>query len=274
MEQWTGMDWEWANGLDDDVEPLEWYSTPEHSSVPSWLRRHPAVAAYTVVAIVVCMVLGLVTATVSGTSPSRGAVPPNQAGYLWCCNVRDVSASWDVPRLVHPAREGAEAVWIGAQTEDGAFFLQVGTNEYVSQVTSQYQAFWSDGPLNGAPQNLGVLAPGDAVEARLAHAASGWVVTFADHTQGWTKTVHLHYRVQSANALAEWIEEDPVAVDPAHGSSLFRMAATDGTTVSDLLVNDAPPLLGATEPESFRDASGLTFSPTSLVHDTFGFRPW
>ena len=121
--------------------------------------RHPAIAAYTIVAVVICMVLGLVAATVSGTSPSRGAVPPNQAGYLWCCNVRDVSASWSVPRLIHPAPESAEAVWIGAQTEDGAFFLQVGTNEYVSGATSQYQAFWSDGPLNGAPQIIGKGLP-------------------------------------------------------------------------------------------------------------------
>jgi hypothetical protein len=284
MEQWDGTDWQWADGLDDDVDPAAWHSTPERSSVPSWLRAHPAVAAYTIVAVVICTVLGLVTVTVSGTSPSRSAVPPNQAGYLWCCNVRDVSASWVVPRLVHPAPESAEAVWIGAQTEDGDFFLQVGTNEYVSGATFQYQAFWSDGPLNGAPQNLRPpsgapqrprsLQPGDLVGARLSNGPSGWVVTFADHTQGWTRTVHLTYRARSANALAEWIEEDPVAVDPAHGSSLFRMAATHGTTVSNLLVNDAPPLLGATEPETFRDAAGLTFSPTALVHDAFEFRPW
>ena len=100
---------------------------------------------------------------------SMSAVPPNQAGYLWCCNVRDVSARWTVPRLVHPAAEGAEAVWIGAQTQTGDFFLQVGTNEYVSQLTSEYQAFWSDGPLNGAPQPMGALAPGDQVVARLVH---------------------------------------------------------------------------------------------------------
>ncbi len=274
MEEWNGAGWEWADGFDDGVEPPAWHVTPERSSVGGWLRAHPAIAAYTIVAVVISMVLGLVTATVSGTSPARGAVPPNQAGYLWCCNVRDVSANWDVPRLVHPARQGAEAVWIGAQTEDGDFFLQVGTNEYVSGSTSQYQAFWSDGPLQGAPQNLHSLSPGDVVGARLSHATSGWVVTFSDRTQGWTRTVHLRYGATSANALAEWIEEDPVAVDPAHGSSLFHMAVTHGTTVSDLLVNDAPPLLGATEPETFRDAEGLTFSPTALVHDAFGFRPW
>ena len=110
--------------------------------------------------------------------------------------------------------------------------------------------------------------------ARLAHERRGWAVTFADDTQGWTRTIHVPYRASTDNALAEWIEEDPVAVDPAHGSSLFRMAATGGTIVSDLLVNDAPPLLAATEAESFRDATGRTFSPTHLVHDQFGFRPW
>ena len=100
------------------------------------------------------------------------------------------------------------------------------------------------------------------------------MVTFADSTAGWAHTVRPVYRVASNDALAEWIEEDPVAVDPAHGSTLFRMAATHGTTVTDLLVNDAPPQVGATEPETFRDTTGVTFSPTALVHDAFGFRPW
>jgi hypothetical protein len=274
MTDWGGTDWKWAGRFDDDVGPTPWHLGDEPDARRSWPRAHPAIAGFAIVAVVSCLVLGLVSATVSGTAPSHGSVPPNQAGYLWCCNVRDVSASWSVPKLIHPAREAAEAVWIGAQTEDGAFFLQVGTNDYVSSVTSQYQAFWSDGPLDGAPQSLGSLAPGDVVAARLSHALSGWTVTFTDATQGWTKTVHPHYHAKSNNALAEWIEEDPVAVDPAHGSSLFRMAATHGTTVMHLLVNDTPPLLGATEPETFRDARGLTFAPTALVHDAFGFRPW
>ncbi len=265
--------WTWDAGFD-APDPDPWHASPEHSSVPSWLRAHPAVASFTIVAVAVCMVLGLVTTTLSGTSPSRGAVPQNQAGYLWCCSVHDVSAHWVVPQLVKPARQGAEAVWIGAQTSDGDFFLPVGTNEYVSPTTAEYQAFWSDGPLNGSPQDMGSLAPGDEVNARLEHAKHGWVVTFADDTQGWTHTVHLHYVARSTDALAEWVEEDPVSVDPMHGSTLFRMAETHGTIVSDLLVNDAPPLLDAIEPESFRDLTGRTFAPTSIVHDQFGFRPW
>jgi peptidase A4-like protein len=257
----------------DDGGAYQWHAPPEDGSGRGWLRSHPGVLAYGVVALVTCVVLSTVAIAVTGTTAPKGAVPPNQAGYLWCCNVRDVSAAWDVPVLVHPAREGAEAVWIGAQTQDGTFFLQVGTNEYVSQQSSLYQAFWSDGPLDGAPQNLGDLAPGDEVSATLAESHKGWVVAFTDATKGWTHTRRIPYDASAANALAEWIEEDPVAVDP-HGSKLFRMAVTHGTQVSDLLVNDEPPAPGATQPESFVDASGTRFSPTALLHDAFVFRPW
>ncbi|HEV3212198.1 MAG TPA: G1 family glutamic endopeptidase [Acidimicrobiales bacterium] len=262
---------EWG-GLEDPMVDL-WHTTPEPGAPRGWLRTHPGVFAYGVVAVVTCVVLSTVAIAVNDPPSSHAAVPPNQAGYLWCCNVHDVSAAWDVPLLVHPAREGAEAVWIGAQTQDGTFFLQVGTNEYVSRHSSQYQAFWSDGPLNGAPQGMGALEPGDEVQARLAHGHRGWNVTFSDATQGWTHRVHVAYDVSAVDALAEWIEEDPVAVDP-HGSTLFRMAATKGTLVSDLRVNGEPPLPSAIQPESFVDAAGTRFSPTALVDNAFGFRPW
>jgi hypothetical protein len=257
----------------DDLGAYQWHTPAEHGSTRAWLRAHPGTLAYGVVALVLCVVLSAVAIAITRPTVSHAAVPPNQAGYLWCCNVHDVSASWDVPLLVHPASEGAEAVWIGAQTQDGSFFLQVGTNEYVTQSSSLYQAFWSDGPLNGLPQDMGTLAPGDEVRAKLVHGHRGWTVTFTDATLGWTHTVHVPYNPTSANALAEWIEEDPVAIDP-HGSRLFRMAATRGTVVSDLLVNGAPPTMDATQPESFRDASGMRFSPTALVGNAFGFRPW
>jgi Peptidase A4 family len=262
-----------AWGRPEDAEVAPWHAVPEELTTREWLRAHPAVLVYGIVALATCVVLSAVAILVNDPMASPGAVPPNQAGYLWCCSVKDVSASWVVPQLVHPAQEGAEAVWIGAQTQDGGFFLQVGTNEYVSEVTSQYQAFWSDGPLNGSPQNMGTLSPGDQVRARLDRSQRGWVITFTDATQGWTHTKRILYEARDANALAEWIEEDPVAVDP-HGSTLFHMAVTHGTRVSDLLVNGQPPVFGSTQPETFVDGSGTTFAPTELVHDGFGFRPW
>jgi hypothetical protein len=124
------------------------------------------------------------------------------------------------------------------------------------------------------PQDLGSLAPGDVVRARLRHMAGRWVVTFADQTQGWSRTVRLAYRANDVGAIAEWIEEDPVSVDPLRGQSLFHMARTGGTTISALLVNGAEPSATVSTPESFTDASGTTFRPTPLAHDAFGFRPW
>lgn len=229
---------------------------------------------FVVVASLTAVAGALAALTLPKGDTPVGQVPPNQAGYLWCCSVRDVSAQWIVPALRHPAAVGAEAVWVGAQTDDGSFFLQVGTNEYVATDATQYQAFWSDGPLHGMPQPLGSLAPGDLVAARLARDGHGWAVTFTDRTQGWAHRVRVPYRADASGALAEWIEEDPVAVDPVRGTRLFRMAKTGGTTVRDLLVNGAPPSLDATTPETFSDPAGTTFAPTSLSNDRFRFRPW
>ena len=251
-----------------------WPPTPPRRGARAWVRAHPRVAGYGIVGAFVGIALLLAAVSLMDAMPTSNQVPQNQAGYLWCCSVRDVSAQWTVPTLVHPAPVGAEAVWVGAQTDDGQFFLQVGTNEYVSPLTSQYQAFWSDGPLKGTPQNMGNLAPGDVVQARLVEGSRGWVVSFTDQTQGWTHTARVRYAASAAGAVAEWIEEDPVSVDPVRGSALFHMAATRGTTVSDLLVNDAPPAEDATQSETFVDGSGTTFSPTSIAHDAFGFRPW
>jgi len=267
-----------AWGRDDD-EPLSWQPTPNPQSVPEWLRVHPGIAVYAVVALLTCAVLAGVIVTVHALGSTRtertGSIPRNQAGYLWCCDVRNMSAEWDVPQLVQPAPQGAEAIWIGAQTLEGTFFLQAGTNEYVNAGTSQYQAFWSDGPLNGSPQSMGTLAPGDEVRAQLRGAAEGgWNVTFVDQTQGWTHSVHVDYRASSVNAVAEWIEEDPVAVDANHGSSLFHMARTRGTTLSSLLVNGQVPVPTSIQSESFVDGSGITFSPTAVVHDAFSLHPW
>jgi hypothetical protein len=273
VEELTEEQLGWSWGEPPYGGPQPWHD-PTPVTERRGLRAHPRAAGLVVVLAFGVVTSVIVAVTLLGTHAPTGPVPPNQAGYLWCCNVRDVSAQWTVPMLVHPASVGAEAVWVGAQTDDGSFFLQVGTNEYVSGATSQYQAFWSDGPLDGAPQDLGVLAPGDVVRAKLVHDGAGWAVTFVDQTQGWTRTVRPHYDVRATNALAEWIEEDPVAVDPVRGSSLFRMAVTRGTRVSNLLVNDAPPQPDLTESESFVDAAGTTFSPTVLAHDQFGFRPW
>ena len=124
------------------------------------------------------------------------------------------------------------------------------------------------------PQDLGALAPGDVVRARLKHTAGKWVVTFSDTTQGWSRTVRLAYKADDQGAIAEWIEEDPVSVDPLRGQSLFHMARTGGTTISALLVNGAAPSSAVSTPESFTDGSGTTFHPTPLDHDAFGFRPW
>jgi|GEM_PF-5217909 len=240
-----------------------------------WTWRHPRATGYGLAAVLMgCFVAAMVSSTEHWT-PSTSGLPPNQAGYLWCCGATDVGASWAVPRLVPQSHQAAEGVWIGLQTNSGDFFLQVGTQDNVTNFSSQYQAFWSDGPLHGAPVDLGNVNPGDLVRARLVKSGtSQWTITFQDQTLHWTRTRQISYPAHYAHALGEWIEEDPAELVPFQKARLFTMARTNGTAVHDLEVNGAVPVTSELAPESFVDGSGMTFSPSLLQHGEFHFVPW
>jgi Peptidase A4 family len=225
------------------------------------------------------VLLGSFAAAIGANSsnwvPSTDGLPPNQAGYLWCCGATDVAATWEVPRMVPSAEQSAEGVWIGLQTNSGSFFLQVGTQDNMTAFSPQYEGFWSNGPLHGAPVNLGTVQPGDVVRARLAHTGSTtWSITFADRTEGWSHTREVTYPATYAHSIAEWIEEDPAEVIPFEKARLFVMGRTHGTKMRALEVNGGAPRAFNLQPESFVDGTGTTFSPSSLANNSFHFLPW
>jgi hypothetical protein len=247
------------------LRPLDtYYWRPPPPRRTSW--------GYLAVAVSVVLVAVLVATALTATEPS-GPVPPNQAGYQWCCQANEVAASWVVPKILQGAT-GSEGVWVGLQTDTGSFFLQVGTNEYLVGSEPVYAAFWSDGPLHGSPQTLGMLHPGDVVRAGLVKAPSGWSVSFSDSTRRWTHSLVVRHLAPSGGDLAEWVEEDPVLVFPSKREQLDSMAHTAQATMTNLDVNSAPPALSLVESESFTDNAGTTFSPTSLVDNAFSFIPW
>ena len=251
-------------GLFQPLDPYEWQPVTPRRRVRGWL------------AIVVSAALfaGL-CAVALARGQSAGPVPPNQAGYQWCCEASEVSATWVVPRILQGA-SGSEGVWVGLQTDSGTFFLQVGTNEFVVDthpLVPEYQAFWSDGPLHGSPQQLGELNAGDLVRAELKQAATGWSVSFSDRTQHWTHTTTVRHLAPSGGDLAEWVEEDPVLVFASTQERLDTMARTVPAAMSGLTVNGTAPATDALAGESF-SADGRTFSPTSLVANRFSFVPW
>jgi hypothetical protein len=244
-------------------------------SLLRWTWRHPRTTAYGVAAVLMGCLVAAIVANGQHWEPSTSGLPPNQAGYLWCCGATDVAATWEVPRLMSASPQSAEGVWIGLQSNSGNFFLQVGTQDNASSLGAQYEGFWSNGPLHGAPVNLGDVDPGDVVHARLARSGTAqWSITFADLTKHWSHTSTITYGASADHAFAEWIEEDPAAVVPFERAHLFPMARTDGTVMQDLRVNGGVPVAFDLQPESFVDGSGTTFSPSSLTGDSFHFAPW
>jgi hypothetical protein len=244
-------------------------------SLLGWVARHPRVSRYAVAAV---LLGGLSVAVASSTGnwvPSTSGLPPNQAGYLWCCGATEVAATWEVPQLMPASVQSAEGVWIGLQTPSGKFFLQVGTQDNWTDASPVYEGFWSSGPLKGTPESLGTVHPGDVVSAELALSAySRWEITFADLTEHWTHTHAVSLSANYARALAEWIEEDPAEVVPYEKAQLFVMAKTGGTRMSGLRVNGNVPGLFDLQPETFVDGSNTTFSPSRIANDSFRFVPW
>jgi len=256
-------------------ESLDQAPISRRRAVLRWVWRHPRASGYLLLAVLLCAMVAQVASRGTTWEPSTKGLPPNQAGYLWCCGATDVAATWEVPRVVPASVVAAEGVWIGLQTNSGDFFLQVGTQDNQSNFGATYEGFWSDGPLNGAPVDLGNVNPGDVVRARLVLSGSTqWAITFSDQTQHWSHTRQLDYATPYAHALAEWVEEDPAEVVPYQKARLFEMAKTGGTLMHGLEVNGGAPGTDHVQPESFVDQSGTTFSPSPLTHDTFHFNPW
>lgn len=265
-------------GLHFDATP--WSDTPgvatvHRRSLRERLFHNRRVMHYGLATILLGSFIAVVVSKESSWVPSTSGLPPNQAGYTWCCGATDVAATWEVPQIVSTNDLAAEGVWIGLQTNSGSFFLQVGTQDNVSNSGSEYAGFWSNGPLHGSPVNLGAVNPGDVVNAQLTLAGTTtWSITFADQTQHWSHTRTITYPVSYAHSIAEWIEEDPAEVVPYEKARLFAMARTNGTRMHGLEVNGDAPKAFVLQPETFQDGSGTTFSPGEILHDGFEFNPW
>jgi hypothetical protein len=239
------------------------------------MLRHPRASSYGTALVLLGFFTAVVVSSSARWEPSTKGLPPNQAGYLWCCGATEVAATWEVPQMLPVRAQSAEGVWIGLQTNSGNFFLQVGTQDNQTDFSPTYEGFWSNGPLHGAPENLGTVSPGDVVRAELLlSGGSKWAITFADETQHWSRTRVISYSARYSHAFAEWIEEDPAEVIPFQKAQLFMMAKTDGTHMSSLEVNGGVPGPFELQPESFIDGSDTTFAPSPLEHDSFRFIPW
>jgi len=214
-----------------------------------------------------------------GSSPRPGVRAGNPTfvfpqsgfgGYQWSGDVRQISASWRVPRISPSSWSGAAATWIGAQDDATSRFIQVGVFELSRSLMSPvYRAFWSDTRLKFRPQWIGYVAARDVVASSLVHSRRGWTVGISDGAAHLAFSRTVAYGAGGSFTTGEWIQEDPAPSEVSAKDVPYPDIAN--VRFSQVEVNRRVPRL--------RLANGLTLSarggtirvPTSVVRDSFTF---
>lgn len=221
-----------------------------------------------VVAVLAAVVVGLVDpATPGGTRTTEA--PSFQGGWFWCCGAGQLGATWNVPMVQGDDTSGNAGTWIGAQDGGtGGGLIQVGTIVTADQGVTQYEAFWADGAVGYSAQYVGVVQPLDEVTATMSQTRGDWTLRFVDHTQGWTKTLHVRYERGRLLQFADWIEEDPKSGASTNAPEL-PYAKLSTIRMRGLVVNGAAPDGSQLTREQLKTKSGTIITPTPIVHDGF-----
>ena len=133
-----------------------------------------------------------------------------------------ISSYWTVPSVVPSEANEASGTWIGI---DGAIsgddsIIQTGTAQTTSGGSTSYYAWYELYP--NASVELGVVAPGDEMEAEIEEDSPGtWTITIEDLTSQQGSTGQVPY--DGPGESAEWIEEVPSG-DPQPGLADFGNA--------------------------------------------------
>ena len=220
-------------------------------------------------------VIVLIASAVSVVWRTTSSFAPYQAGFTWCCQAKEVDATWVTPTLTGLDPMANESSWIGVQTGNG-FFFQVGVVEHAQELVQYYLPFWSDGAVKYEPQFFSDgVNPGDTLHAEIRRSASKWVATISDLTAHWTASASISGASGGAQAEdAEWIDEDPVVkVGGQQPTNVSQISAMPTTTCelmfTSLHVNGVSPTTASMTPFSFVDATGHTFDPAWSGNDAF-----
>ena len=246
---------------------------PERSSTSnrSPLRNRRQVAALIAIGIIVGVIV--VIALGSGSGLSSGQLGPF-AGYLAVVKqLRSISGSWTVARVLPGAQDGTGSTWIGAQGSAGqaVAFIQAGvTDLQPSAGNDQYEAFWSDPTHHFHPVKLFAVTPGDHITARLVLRDQQWRVSVDDLTDGR----HAHFstaeQADGTFAIAQWTQEDPSTSTGSTNATTVRApyAMTAPVQFAALKLNGRPPSPARAQTQ-WMSLPATDLAPTALTHDTF-----
>lgn len=248
--------------------PPVWTNPGAYGPVSTQAMRRRRARA---IMLVLVLVVGVVAAQIARSGGN--GFPPNQAGYIYCCTVDQIAATWTVPTLVHSDSEGFYSEWVGTQDVNATILVQVGTTSWSEPPGMVTEAFWSDTAVNYSPISLGIVRPGDVVRASIDYRGKEVLVGIDDVTARWNQTITLSQIPSDATQTGEFVQEDPAVTELGGRKALEPFGEVGAASMSRLDVNDKPPSPISLQPESVTIGK-TTYQPSPLRNDGFSFSPW
>ena len=191
-------------------------------------------------------------------------------GYSSMGKMHQISASWQVPRILANSKPGVAATWIGAQTTYNNDFIQVGVNEFSYQFGApNYQLFWSDTAENFHPHLLGTVHVGELIEASMTQDAAGWLLRLRNKSR-MIAVKQINYSAGVSFTVGEWIQENPAPAEVTSHDAPYPNIANP--IFQRLEINGHAPVLRRSDGQVLIASSGAIRVPTLVHHDSFTFK--
>ena len=251
------------------------HETERASVTPAGARRSRLRAVALAIAVLALVAVAVVPAlAATRRDPELGSF----AGEVLAAGgLHSVAGSWVVPRARAADRNGAVAVWIGAQGPGDratAPFIQVGVDiERGGSGRVRDTAFWTDSERRFRPQTLMPVAAGDRVSARLVRTGGRWQVSLEDLTRHATGAIVTAEEGAASFDEAEWLQEDPsVSDDGAGHAPRYPYAAVTTVRFTGLGADGAAPAPAALQ-STWLSLGATDLGPTPPADDAFSIVP-
>ncbi|MGH9017007.1 MAG: hypothetical protein ACRDY1_04580 [Acidimicrobiales bacterium] len=220
--------------------------------------------------------------SVATTGPGPAATGPGVVipapftgfgGYDWLTHTTSIRARWTVPTIVDRRPDVSGSTWVGAESSIMPAFVQLGVTEQRPGSSSpEYAGFWSDTTRHFLAQPIGgPVRPGDVVDAAMTQTASGWILTLADVTGHWTRTVSTGYQGNGTFTEGEWIQEDPTTSLDAAVDVPYPVTTVVG--FSDVRIDGGVPPLTIADAAALSAPDGVYLVPSAFTDDAFTLPP-
>ncbi|MFC5948142.1 G1 family glutamic endopeptidase [Pseudonocardia lutea] len=203
--------------------------------------------------------------TGSGTAPVayQAVTGSNWSGWVAAgAGLSTVSAAWTVPAVRCGAPTQVVGPWVGLGGIATNSVQQTGLEITCASGKPVYRAWYETAP-EPPVYHPDPVAPGDRMTASVRRTATGYTLTVADTTRGWTRTAHtpLH---QDDHASAEVVVESPTGAFPAFGSLTITGATVDGRPLASARPVSFESGTGGVRQTRTGAVSGGTFTVTYL----------